>query len=166
MDELDMQILESLQSNARKKNVELARELDLAPSTVLERVRRLEEDGVIQGYRGIINPAKLGLTIQAFIAISLNHHEVETIRQFEQGVQNISHVRSCHHVAGRFDYLLHVVARDLAQLGELVKNRIASIPGIGKVETFLIYSEVKTGQGWPIGEDTSMSHLIEEANGD
>jgi len=158
MDDLDQKILAALQANARTKNAELARELDVAPSTVLERIRRLEERGVIQGYRGVIDPAKLGLAIQAFAAISLDRHEVDRIQKFEQEIQQIPHVRVCHHLAGRFDYLLHVAAQDLEQLGELIKNQIASIPGIGRVETLPIYSEVKSDQGWPIREDLSIEN--------
>jgi Lrp/AsnC family transcriptional regulator, leucine-responsive regulatory protein len=158
MDDLDQKILAALQANARTKNAELARELDVAPSTVLERIRRLEERGVIQGYRGVIDPAKLGLAIQAFAAISLDRHEVDRIQKFEQEIQQIPHVRVCHHLAGRFDYLLHVAAQDLEQLGELIKNQIASIPGIGRVETLPIYSKVKSDQGWPIREDLSIEN--------
>lgn len=165
MDNLDRKILEALQANAREKNSEMAKALDVAPSTVLERVRRLEEQGLIQGYRGIINPAGLGFTIQAFVAVSLERHEVEMIRQFEEGIQQISHVRVCYHLTGRFDYLLHVVAQDLEQLGELIKSWIASIPGIGKAETFLIYSEVKPDKGWPIGEDLSIKNISTNEGG-
>jgi Lrp/AsnC family leucine-responsive transcriptional regulator len=153
MDGLDRKILELLQANARQKNVELARELGIAPSTALERVRRLEEQGLIQGYRGLVDPAGLGLAIQAFVAVSLDHHEVDTIRQFEEGIQRVPQVRVCYHLAGRFDYLLLVAAGGLEQLGDLIKERIASIPGIGRVETFPIYSEVKPDQGWPVGPD-------------
>jgi len=154
MDKLDLKILQELQANGRKKNVELASELGVAPSTVLERVRRLEENGLIKGYRAMLDPKKLGLGIQAFVAVSLDRHQVESIKNFEEGIQQISHVRVCYHSAGRFDYLLHVVARDLEQLGELIKDWIASIPGTGKVETFLVYSEVKQDHGWPIGHDS------------
>ncbi len=167
MDNLDKRILAALQANARTKNSELARELGIAPSTVLERVRRLEERGFIQNYRGVLNPAKLGLAVQAFAAISLDRHEVDTIQRFEQEIQQIPHVRVCHHLAGRFDYLLHMAARDLEQLGELIKNQIASIPGIGRVETLPIYSEVKSDAGWPIEGSLSIenSTTMEDKNG-
>jgi len=120
---------------------------------VLERVRRLEEQGWIEGYRTMVSPEKVGLTIQSFVAVILDRHEVEAIESFEQGIRQVPYVRVCYHVAGRFDYLLHVVARDLEHLGELIKNQVASIPGIGKVESFPIYSEVQPDQGWPIAED-------------
>ena len=154
MDDLDIRILQELQTNGRKKNVELASELGVAPSTVLERVRRLEENGHIQGYRAVVDPSSVGLDIQAIVAVTLDHHQVESIKSFEEGIRRISHVRVCYHSAGRFDYLLHVAARDLEQLGELIKDWIASIPGIGKVETFLLYSEVIEDRGWPINQET------------
>jgi Lrp/AsnC family leucine-responsive transcriptional regulator len=162
MNDLDERILAALQSNARRKNVDLARELGVAPSTVLERVRRLEEQGWIEGYRALIRPSSIGLTIQSFVAVILDRHEVEAIQLFEQGIQQLSYIRVCYHVAGRFDYLLQVVARDLEHLGELIKNQIASIPGIGKVESFPIYSEVKLDKGWPIARDLAEELLTKE----
>jgi len=153
MDALDRKILIALQQSGRKSNAEMARELGVAPSTILERIRRLEENRQILGYRALIDPEALGLAVQGFVSVTLDRHDKEYIRKFEEGIQNIAHVRACYHVTGRFDYLLYVVARDLAHLGELVKERIASIGGIGKVETFLLFSEVKSDQGLPIPQD-------------
>ncbi len=150
MDNLDIKILKALQDSGRKKNTDLARDLGVAPSTMLERVRRLEEQGMLKGYRAIIDPEKLGLSVQAFISVILDRHETDCIRNFEEGIRRISCVKACYHLTGRFDYLLHVVVRDLNQLGELVKTRIASLPGFGKSETFLVFSEIKADQGWPI----------------
>jgi len=150
LDDLDRQILRALQSDGRKKNSNLARQFGLAASTMLERVRRLEERGHLKGFRAIVDPESLGLRVQAFISVSLGQHSTETIRPFEQGVQTIPYVRACYHLSGRFDYILHVAARDLNHLGRLVKERIAAIPGVGKTETFLVFSEIKTDQGWPI----------------
>jgi Lrp/AsnC family leucine-responsive transcriptional regulator len=153
MDRLDQRILGTLQASGRKKNADLARELEVAPSTMLERVRRLEGNNVVQGYRAIIDPEKLGLNVQAFVSINLYRHDAEYIRKFEEVLRCIPYVRACYHLSGRFDYLLHIAARDLTQLGELVKKEIASLPGCGKSETFLIFSEVKSDEGWPIEDD-------------
>jgi Lrp/AsnC family leucine-responsive transcriptional regulator len=79
MDLLDLKILKALQASGRKKNSELARELEVAPSTMMERIRRLEESGVLQGYRASIDPQKLGLHIQAFISVTLSRHETEEV---------------------------------------------------------------------------------------
>jgi len=149
-DNLDLKILAALQTNARKKQTELARELGVAQSTMLERIRRLEDQGVIRGYRAIIDPEKLGLHIQAFIAVTLNHHEAHGIHEFEDGIRGLAEVRACYHTTGRFDYMLHVAASDLKKLGDLVKNDIASLPSFGTSETLAVFSEIKSDEGWPI----------------
>ena len=153
MDLLDLKILKALQTSGRKKNAELARELGVAPSTMMERIRRLEESGVLQGYRASIDPKKMGLNIQACISVTLSRHETEVIRQFEEGIRKTPHIRACYHLTGRFDYLLHVFVADLDQLGKLVKNRITALPGFGKSETFLVFSEIKSDNGLPVPED-------------
>ncbi len=150
MDKLDHRILQAIQDNARISNVDLARELGVAPSTMLERMRKLEKNGVLKGFRAILDPESLGYTIQAFVSVTLDRHDHKLIESFERDVQTIAHVRSCYHLTGRFDYLLAVVARDLTHLGKLVKERIASIPGIGTAETFLVLSNVKEENGWPL----------------
>ena len=150
MDLLDRRILQALQANGRIKKAALAREFCMPLSTLVERIRRLEKNQVIQGYRAMIDPQKLGLVVQGFISVSLDHHQKDHIRNIEHDIQQLPYVRACYHVAGRFDYLLHVVAKDVNHLGELVKIEIASIPGIGKGETFLVFSEPKGDQGCPI----------------
>ncbi|MGD9124092.1 MAG: Lrp/AsnC family transcriptional regulator [Desulfarculaceae bacterium] len=150
MDAMDKFILRALQSDARQKNADLARALEAAPSTVLERIRRLEQQGFFKGFRAVLDPAKLGYQVQALISVSLGQHTTDTIRPFERAVQDIPFVTMCYHVTGRFDYILQVLAKDLSHLGQLVKEQIASIPGVGKTETFIVYSEVKSGGLYPV----------------
>ena len=156
MDDLDRQILRALQKDARVKNADLARQLGVAPSTMLERVRRLEERGYFTGFKAVVNLEKLGLDIQALISVSLGQHSTQTIRPFEQAIKSIPNIMVCYHVTGRFDYMLHVVARNLKELGSLVKEQIASLPGVGKTETFLVFSEIKNDNGYPL-EQTKKS---------
>lgn len=150
MDALDRKILRALQEDARRKNADLARDLGVAPSTMLERVRRLEERGYFSGYRAVVNPEKLGLSVQAFVSVSLSGHSTETIRPFEKTVKKIPNILTCFHVTGRFDYILHVVAKNLNHLGLLVKEKIASIPSVGRTETFIVFSEIKQDNGYPV----------------
>jgi Lrp/AsnC family leucine-responsive transcriptional regulator len=152
MDNLDRKILRSLQLDARIKNADLARDLGVAPSTMLERVRRLEERGFFNGFKAVINPEKLGLTVQAMVSVSLGQHSTRTIRPFEKAVKSSPNILVCYHVTGRFDYILHVVAKNLNHLGVLVKEKIASMPGVGKTETFLVFSEIKNDHGYPLDE--------------
>ena len=149
MYDLDHKILRALQQDAGRKNSDLSKNLGVAPSTMLERVRRLKERGYFDGYRAIINPEKLGYTIQALISVSLSEHSTETIRPFEKAVKKIPNILTCYHVTGRFDYIIQVVAKNLKHLGLLVKEHIASIPGVGKTETFIVFSEIKKENGYP-----------------
>ena len=150
MDALDCHILQALQKDARVKNADLARQLEVAPSTILERIRRLEERGYFNGFKAIVNPEKLGLDVQALVSVSLGQHSTKTIQPFEQAVKAIPNILTCYHVTGRFDYILHLVAKNLAELGILVKEQIAALPGVGKTETFLVFSEIKNDNGYPL----------------
>ncbi|MEE4276191.1 MAG: Lrp/AsnC family transcriptional regulator [Thermoleophilia bacterium] len=149
MDALDRQILVKLQQDGSLTNARLAAQLGLSQSAMSERVRRLEQEGHIAGYRALVNPASLGLGLQAFVAAELIGHQTEWIDSFEHGVVALTAVRACYHVTGRFDYLLHIAVRDLEHLGMVVKHDIAAIPGVDKVETMLVFSEVKPDAGWP-----------------
>jgi Lrp/AsnC family transcriptional regulator, leucine-responsive regulatory protein len=140
MDEIDIQILEALQANGRLKHNELARNLNLAQSTVAERVKRMESQRIIKGYRAVIDAAQMGLR---------GRHEKEIIHRFEEQIRGISHVQACYHLTGRYDYLLHVLVADLDGLGRLVKDVIAELPGLVTSETFVIFSEIKTDEGLP-----------------
>ena len=153
MDTLDRRILIELQKDGSLTNAHLAELVGLSQSAMSERVRRLEADGHITGYRALVDPASLGLGLQAFLAAELVHHETACIEGFERGVVALPDVVACYHVAGRFDYLLRVAVRDLEHLGRLIKDDIAAIPGVDKVETMLVYSEVKPDSGWPVPED-------------
>lgn len=152
MDALDLKILDALQRDARHRNADLARELGVAPSTTLERVRRLEERGCFRGFNAVLAQEKLGFNVQAMVAVALGEHNTGVIIPFEQGVREVPFIRACYHVTGQFDYLLHVTAIDLDHLGRLIKEDIGSLPGVGRTETHLIFSEIKTDQGLPVAQ--------------
>jgi len=156
MDMIDKQILTLLQDNARIKKSEMARELNLPATTLQERIRRLEKNGIIKKYQVIVDPETIGFSVQAFVAVTLDRHESSDIRDFERSVKTIPNIRACYHSSGRFDYLLHLVARDLNELGVLVKTRITSLPDFGRCETHLVFSEIETSNRWPFLDDKAM----------
>jgi len=166
MDKIDEYILKALQLDGRKKNRELAKGAGLAPSTMLERVKKLEEKGILKGYQAVIDPQKLGISAQGFACISLNRHNVEDIQKLEREIGKIANVRACYHITGRFDYLLHVAAHSLNGLGDIIKDELATIPGIAKIETFLVYSEIKPDGGWPIEAVESQPPLNKRSKND
>jgi Lrp/AsnC family transcriptional regulator, leucine-responsive regulatory protein len=157
MDAIDRKIVTTLQKQGRITNVELARMNDLAPSSMLERVRRLEEKGIICGYRAVLAPKQLGYNVQALVMVTLDRHQERGIDLFETGVLGVPEVKACYHVTGRYDYILHVAARDIEHLGDLLKHRLGAIGGVEKLETFLSLSTVKEDQGYslkPLFEDS------------
>jgi len=144
MDMIDKQILTILQDRARIKKSEMARELNLPATTLQVRIRKLEENGIIKNYQAVVDLEKIGFSIQAFVAVTLDRHESSDIRHFEKSIITIPNIKACYHLSGRFDYLLHLVARDLNELGDLVKVGITSLPDFGRCETHLVFSEIES----------------------
>jgi Lrp/AsnC family leucine-responsive transcriptional regulator len=150
MDSTDKKIIESLQNNGRMTNVDLARMNDLAPSSMLERVRRLEEKGIIKGYRAVVDPKALGYTVQAMVMINLDRHQAGPIDVFEDKIRSVPEVKTCYHLTGQYDYVVHLVVQDIDHLGETVKHTLASIDGVEKQETFLALSVIKDDEGYSL----------------
>lgn len=150
MDLTDLKIISALQQKGRMTNVELAKINDLAPSSMLERVRKLEERGIIKGYRAVLDAKRLGYQVEAMVMLSLGRHQARNIEDFEAGIRKVPEVRSCYHLAGRYDYILHVAVRDIDHLGELVKHTLGAIGGVEKQETFLLLSTVKEDSGYSL----------------
>ena len=150
MDAIDALIVATLQQEGRTTNVELARMNNLTPSSTLKRMKRLEDEGVIKGYRAILDPVKLGYHLQALVTICLNRHNEHAIELFESGIQAITEVKACYHVTGRYDYILHVMLRDIEHLGHLVKHKLVAIGCTEKIETLIVISTVKEDGGFPL----------------
>jgi Lrp/AsnC family leucine-responsive transcriptional regulator len=150
VDALDRQVLLALQADGRMSNLALARSLGLSPSAMLGRVRRLERSGVIRGYRAVIDPAALDVTVRAFVLARLREHSEQSIRSFEEGIQSVPGVRACYHVTGQFDMVVELAVRDLDHLSQLIRVDIARIPGVMNLETMLIMAESVADTGWPV----------------
>ncbi len=150
MDALDREVLLALQDDGRMSNLALARKLGLSPSAMLGRVRRLERSGAIRGYRAIIDPAALGITVRALVVARLREHSEESIQEFEKGIKAVPGVRACYHVTGQFDMVVELALRDLDHLGQLIRVDIARIPGVMNLETMLVLAESVEDEGWPI----------------
>ena len=149
MDQLDREILVALQRDGRLSNLALARELGLSPSAMIGRVRRLEQSGAIRGYRAIVDPAALGITVQAVTVVKLREHSEQAIREFEAAVKDVPGVRACYHVTGQFDMVMMLALRDLDHLAQMIRVELAKIPGVMQLETMLIMAEPVEDGGWP-----------------
>ena len=141
LDVLDLRILEILQTNARETQAEIARDIGLAPSAVLERVRKLEGRGIIRGYTALVDPKALDLPILAFVAVRSD--ETGADDHVAQALSKVLEVLEVHHVAGDDCYLIKVRARDAEHLGVLLRTRFARIPGVRSTRTTIVLETVK-----------------------
>lgn len=141
MDEIDLQILNILQNNARLANAEIARRVGMAPSATLERIRKLEERGVIEGYTARLDPQALGLALVAFVFIRSDERvgAPETTRLLAE----IPEVQEVHHIAGEDCLLVKVRAADTAALAELLRERLGAIGAIRSTRTSIVLHTVK-----------------------
>lgn len=150
MNQLDKNILETLQRQADISNKELAAQNGLAESSMLNRVKNLKEKGIITAYRAVINPKAIGYTVQALIMINLSQHQIQSIASFEEMIIQIPEVKVGYHITGRYDYALHVVLRDIDHLATLIKDKLSKLPGLERQETFLIFSSIKEECGYSL----------------
>ncbi|MBQ9817174.1 MAG: Lrp/AsnC family transcriptional regulator [Proteobacteria bacterium] len=150
MNQLDKNILETLQRQADISNKDLAAQNGLAESSMLNRVKNLKEKGIITAYRAVINPKAIGYSVQALIMINLSQHQIQSIASFEERLMQIPEVKVGYHLTGRYDYALHVVLRDIDHLATLIKNTLSKLPGLERQETFLIFSSVKEERGYSL----------------
>jgi DNA-binding Lrp family transcriptional regulator len=142
LDEQDIAILAALKENARISNKDLAEHVGLAPSTCLERVRRLVDAGAIHGFYADIDLAMLGFGLQAMIAVRLQRHSREIVTSFREYVLGLTEVRAVYHVAGADDFLVHVAVRDADHLRDLALDAFTTRKEVAHIETRLIFEHV------------------------
>ncbi|MEH6824012.1 MAG: Lrp/AsnC family transcriptional regulator [Motiliproteus sp.] len=122
IDPTDLNILKALQQDGRLSNADIAEQVALSPSPCLRRLRRLEDEGVIQGYRPQLNRSALGLEMTVFVQVKLHDHSAESVHGFEQAVIAMPAVINAHTVSGSADYLLEVVVSDLSDYDRWVRQ--------------------------------------------
>jgi len=137
MDEVDRSILAVLEKDGRISNAELADRVGLSPSPCLRRVRRLEETGVIRGYRAVVDPAVVGRGLRVFAGVRLVRHGRSEVAAFERAVVRLPAVVACHHVTGNFDYLLQVEVADLTAYEDFHANQLANLPAMAAVTSYV-----------------------------
>lgn len=141
MDAIDHKLLELLQRNGRATQLELAKAVGLSQPAVAERLRKLEERGVILGYSARVDAAKLGVDITAFIGVGIEHPKF--FDGFTKKVKALDEVLECHRVAGEDSYLLKVKTRNTRTLDRLLVEVLRTIPGVTRTYTTIVLSPVK-----------------------
>ena len=148
IDDIDATILDLLQENARISQADVARAVGLAPSAVLERIRKLETRGIIRGYTALVDPRALDQSMLAFVAVRSEASPGDD--SVADALSKCPEVLELHHVAGEDCYLLKVRARDAEHIGQLLRHRFGRIPGVKSTRTTIVLETVKETPRLPV----------------
>jgi Lrp/AsnC family leucine-responsive transcriptional regulator len=157
LDTTDRSILQLLQANGRTSNAEIARHLAMAPSAILDRIRKLERRGVIQGYTARIDPQAVGLGLTAFVLVRTE--ERVGAGTIGQALARIPEVLEVHHVAGEDCYLVKVRVRDTEGLGRLLRERFGRLKGVRNTRSTIVLTTVKESQALPLAGEDEAPHV-------
>jgi len=143
LDEFDRKILAVLRKDGRITFTDLAQQVGLSKTPCQQRVKRLVENGVIVGFRAIVDPAKLGLDHVAFAEVKLSDTREAALKEFNAAVRQIPEVEECHMIASSFDYLLKVRTADIRKYRMVLGEKISSLPHVASTSTFVAMETVR-----------------------
>lgn len=151
LDEMDRQLLSLLQENSRITNAELARQVSLSGAGLQKRLKKLESNGVIEGYVTLINRKALGLDLLCFLQVTLAPRQLPDCSQdFCEQVKKLPEVLECHHLTGELEYLLKVVVANHQHLEKFLFEELTPIPGVDRIRTSIVLNEVKASTSLPL----------------
>ncbi len=150
IDDTDRRILSALQRNGRLQNQELAKLVGLSPSPCLRRVRRLEREGFIERYGAVLNRTRLGFGITAFLSIEIERNRKAETELLREQIRKLPQVVACHIITGDADFLLEIVAADLAAFSEFVLAVVNKLPAIKAIRSSISLEAVKASAPLPI----------------
>ena len=147
LDAIDLQILRTLQHNAKLTTKELAEAVHLTPTPVFERQKRLERKGYIKKYIAVLDPELLNCSLVVFVSVKLKQINREIADDFTRRIRHLPEVIECYNTSGNYDYLLKVRAADMKQYQEFILNKLGKIDSLGSLESTFVMSEVKQQYG-------------------
>lgn len=150
IDTIDRKLLDHLQEHGRASNLELAAITRLSPAQCHRRHRRLEAAGFIVRYETRLNPETLGLSVIAFVSVSMEKTHAQDLEKFRAAVSDLPHVLECYSVTGDFDYVLKVAADDLKSLSHFLMEKLMRVSGVGSVRSSVCLDEIKSTAVLPL----------------
>ena len=151
MDQIDRRIIHALQTDSSRSLAELAEQVGASASGCHRRIKSLESAGLILGYSAVLDPQRLGLTLQAFVEITLTSQSRETMDRFEQAVGDFDDILECHLMSGNADYILRIAARDLEQFDRIHRECLSRLPGVSSMRSSFAIRTIKRWSGYPTG---------------
>jgi Lrp/AsnC family leucine-responsive transcriptional regulator len=153
LDAIDRRLLQALQENGRLSITELAEKVGLTSSPCLRRLRMLEQAGIIRGYAALLDQEKLGLPVSVFVSVKLEMQREAALERFEAAMRDCPEVVECYLMTGPRDYLLRVVAADLAASERFLKETLTRIEGVASIESSFALTQVKYANALPVGAE-------------
>ncbi|NVK72290.1 MAG: Lrp/AsnC family transcriptional regulator [Oceanospirillaceae bacterium] len=158
LDKFDISILAALQKDGRLSNRELADKIGLSTAPCWRRLKRLEDEGYINGYTAELNPKKVNLNVIAFAQVSMDNHHPETLEPFLTVVDTCSEIQECHSVSGDCDFLLKIITKDLVSYDELLSKQLLQARGVRSVNTMFSMKQPKITRAFPLSEFSFSDH--------
>jgi Lrp/AsnC family leucine-responsive transcriptional regulator len=146
LDQFDRRILEALAEDGRISVTDLSARVGLTKTPCQTRMKRLIDEGYIEGFRAILNPAKLGLDHVAFAEVKLSDTRERALAEFNAAARRVPEIEECHMIAGRFDYLLKVRTSDIRRYRQVLGEKISSLPHVASSSTSVAMESVKEGR--------------------
>ncbi|MEA5140469.1 Lrp/AsnC family transcriptional regulator [Arcicella rigui] len=150
LDIIDLKILQLLQANALMTNKEIAARLNLTTTPIHERIKRLENEGVIEKYTAILNKSKLGKSLVVLVDVTLKEHAASFLEQFEKDVLLLPEVVECYCISGGSDFLLKVLVKDMDEYRHFILHKLATLSNIGNAQSRFVVNEIKSQTPVPI----------------
>lgn len=143
LDRIDERILRVLEKDGRISYVELARQVNLTPTPCIARVKRLEREGVIAGYKAVINAERLGLALTVFVEVKLDHTTSDALERFQETVLALDDLTECYLVAGDYDYLLKVQIANVAAYRRFLSGALPRLPEVQQTCSYIVVEQLK-----------------------
>lgn len=150
LDRTDRRILALLQADGRISTVDLAERIGLSPTSTGERLKRLQREGYVAGFRAVLDPHRLGLELLVFVEVSLDKTTPDIFEKFAASVRRAPEVLECHMVAGGFDYLVKTRVADMAAYRRFLGEILLALPGVKETRTYAVMEEVKSDGALPV----------------
>ena len=144
LDSIDKAILQELQYAAKKNVKEIAAVVGLTITPTYERIKRMEQQGVIKSYVAILDKEKIGKSVEVFCHVTLNSHSRNIIKNFEKSIVKLDDVIECYHVTGNSDYLVKVLVSNIQQYQEFIVEKISTIDNVTNVQSAFVMTSVKS----------------------
>ncbi|HRW76475.1 MAG: Lrp/AsnC family transcriptional regulator [Saprospiraceae bacterium] len=153
LDKVDLRILRILQESSKITNLELSKRIGLSPAPTLERVRKLEQSGVILSYHAMVDPQVMGLNVQTFVLVSLAWQKENALNQFLEKIKKIHEITECYIITGEADVLIKIVVKDIPTYEQLLFKTLSQIEEIERLKTLMALSMVKQSKVLPFDYD-------------